>query len=42
MGLGTDNVYLIETDGVGKMDASHLGKLFDTKEEKKLVCSDLL
>lgn len=26
MGLGTDNVYLIETDDKGKMIASHLGK----------------
>lgn len=25
MGIGTDNVYLIDTDDVGKMDASHLG-----------------
>lgn len=25
MGLGMDNVYLINTDSVGKMDASHLG-----------------
>lgn len=31
MGIGTDNVYLINTDEVGKMDASHLGKRFDIK-----------
>lgn len=29
MGIGTDNVYLINTDELGKMDASHLGKLID-------------
>lgn len=26
MGIGTDNVYLINTDDIGKMDADHLGK----------------
>jgi Pyridoxal-dependent decarboxylase conserved domain len=35
MGIGTDNVYLIETDEVGKMIISHLGKfvlpVFDIK-----------
>jgi glutamate/tyrosine decarboxylase-like PLP-dependent enzyme len=31
MGLGTDNVYLINTDDVGKLDANHLGNLYDTK-----------
>jgi hypothetical protein len=31
MGLGMDNVYLINTDSAGKIDASHLGKLCDTQ-----------
>lgn len=31
MGIGTDNVFLIDTDDVGKMDASHLGKYFEFK-----------
>lgn len=25
MGIGTDNVYLIDTDAFGKMDMNHLG-----------------
>lgn len=29
MGMGTDNVYLINTDEAGKMDAAHLGNRFD-------------
>lgn len=31
MGIGTDNVYLINTDDIGKMDANHLGNCFATK-----------
>jgi len=26
MGIGTDNVYLINTDSVGKLDVGHLGR----------------
>lgn len=32
MGIGTDNVYLINTDDAGKIDASHLGNQFDAQE----------
>lgn len=27
MGIGTDNVYLINTDNAGKMNMNHLGKI---------------
>ena len=26
MGIGTDNVYLIDTDNAGKMNMNHLGE----------------
>lgn len=32
MGLGSDNVFLIKTDDIGKIDPSHLGNLFDTQK----------
>lgn len=33
MGIGTDNVYLINTDDVGKIDVAHLGEQVLTMSE---------